>query len=62
MFAYLINLKKMLQQEREKMYEEEIKPMTLKQYEERLNKAIVDYKSNRVTTGKKLKKKISTWK
>ena len=53
---------KMLQQERKKMIEEEIYPMTLSQYEQRIDNAIDDYKNNRVTTSKKLRKEISKWK
>ena len=53
---------KMLQQERKKIVEEEISPMTLAQYEKRIDTAIDDFKNNRVTTSKKLKKEISTWK
>lgn len=53
---------KMLQQERKKIVEEEISPMTLAQYEQRIDNAIDDFKNNRVTTAKKLKKEISTWK
>lgn len=53
---------KMLQQERKKIVEEEISPMTLAQYEQRVDNAVDDFKNNRVTTTKKLKKEISTWK
>ncbi|OFX32214.1 MAG: hypothetical protein A2X08_08290 [Bacteroidetes bacterium GWA2_32_17] len=53
---------KMLLQERKKIVEKEIYPMTLAQYEQRIDNAIDDYKNNRVTTAKELKKEISTWK
>ena len=53
---------KMLRQERKKMYEEDIKPMTLQQYEQRIDKAMDDYKNNRVTNARKLKKDIASWK
>ena len=52
----------MLRQERKKMYEKEIKPMTLGQYEQRIDKAIDDFKNNKVTNAKKLKKEITSWK
>jgi hypothetical protein len=53
---------KMLQQERKKIVEQDISPMTLAQYEQRINNAIDDLKNNRVTTAKKLKKEIASWK
>jgi hypothetical protein len=53
---------KMLRQERKKMYEEEVKPMTIDEYEQRIDSAIDDYKNNRVTNAKKLKKEIASWK
>ena len=53
---------KMLRQERKKMYEKEIKPMTLQQYEQRIDKAMDDYKNNRVVNARKLKKDIASWK
>lgn len=53
---------KMLQQERKKIVERDISPMTLAQYEQRINNAIDDLKNNRVTTAKKLKKEIASWK
>ena len=58
----LNKFEKMLKEEREKMFEAEIKPMTMKQYEQRVDSAIDDFKNNRVTTGRKLKKDIATWK
>jgi len=53
---------KMLQQERKKIVEKDMSPMTLAQYEQRIDNAIDDFKNNRITTAKKLKKEISTWK
>ena len=53
---------KLLQQERKKIIEKDISPMTLVQYEQRINNAKSDLMNNRVTTAKKLKKEISSWK
>ena len=36
--------------------------MTLAEYEKRIDYALDDLKNNRVTTAKKLKKDIETWK
>jgi len=58
----LEKFEKMLRQERKRMYEEEVKPMTLDQYEKRIDSALDDYKNNRVTNAKKLKKEIASWK
>ena len=52
----------MLQQERKKIVEQEISPMTLTQYEHRIDKALDDLKNNRVATPKELKQEISSWK
>ena len=60
--SILEKFEKMLRQERKKMYEEEVKPMTLDQYEKRIDSALDDYKNKRVTNAKKLKKEISSWK
>ena len=60
--SILDKFEKMLRQERKKMYEAEIKPMTLDQYEQRVDKALDDFKNNRVTNAKKLKKDIASWK
>lgn len=52
----------LLQQERKKIVEQEISPMTLAQYDQRIDNAIDDLKNNRVKTAKKLKKEITSWK
>lgn len=52
----------LLKQEREKELEQEIKPMTLKQYEHRINKALKDVEHNRVKSARALKNEIATWK
>jgi hypothetical protein len=52
-----------LRQKRKKIFEEEIiKPMTLDQYEKHIDLALDDYKNERMTNAKKLKKEISSWK
>jgi hypothetical protein len=42
--------------------EKGIKPMTLKKYEQRIEKAFEDVKANKVQTAANLKKEIATWK
>jgi len=51
----LDQFEEMLKHEREKVFEKEIEPMTLKEYELRVEKAIEDVKSNRVKSARKLK-------
>lgn len=53
---------KLLRKERLKIIEKEISPMTLAQYEQRIDNALDDLKNNRITTAKQLKKEIATWK
>lgn len=60
--SILEKFEEILRQERKKMFEDEIKPMTIEQYEQRIDKALDDFKNNRVTNAKKLKKEISSWK
>ena len=52
---------KVLQQERKKIVEKDISPMTLAEYEQRIDNAKNDLKNNRVTTARKLKKEITSW-
>ncbi len=52
---------KVLQQERKKNVEKDISPMTLAEYEQRVENAKSDLKNNRVTSAKKLKKVITSW-
>jgi hypothetical protein len=42
------------------MFEKEIEPMTLLEYEDRIGKALEDVKNNRVKSAKKLKNEIAT--
>jgi len=58
----LDKFEEMLKQEREKGFEKEIEPMTLKEYEQRIDKAFKDVKNNRVKSARQLKKEIATWK
>jgi hypothetical protein len=53
---------KMLQKERKKIDDPDISPMTMDQYEKRIDLALDDLDNNRVTAAKKLKKDISSWK
>ena len=52
---------KMLQKERKKIDDPDISPMTMDQYEKRIDLALDDLDNNRVTAAKKLKKDISSW-
>ena len=52
----------LLKQEREKEFEQEIKPMTFKQYEQSIDKALNDVEHNRVKSARALKNEIATWK
>jgi len=52
----------MLQQEREKSFENEIKPMTLKEYEGRIDRALDDVKNNKIVSARDLKIEIAAWK
>ena len=52
----------MLKQERERAFEKEIKPMSIKEYEKRIEKAFDDVKNNKVKSARKLKEEIATWK
>lgn len=58
----LDQFEEMLKLEREKVFEKEIEPMTLKEYELRVEKALEDVKNNRVKSARKLKNEIATWK
>ncbi len=58
----LSKFEELLKIEREKNLEREIKPMTLKKYEQRIEKAFEEVKSNKVQTAASLKKEIETWK
>lgn len=53
---------KILQQERKKMVEQDLSPMSIEEYEKRVNASLEDLKHSRVTTAKKLKQEINTWK
>ena len=60
--SILDQFEEMLKIEREKVFEKEIEPMTLKEYELRVEKAFEDVKNNRVKSARKLKQEIATWK
>jgi len=51
----LVRFEKMLKQEREKAFDKEIKPMTLKEYEQRIDKALEEVKNNKVKSARNLK-------
>lgn len=58
----LDKFEELLKQEREKVFEKEIEPMTLTEYEDRIGKAFEEVKNNRVKSAKKLKNEMATWK
>jgi hypothetical protein len=58
----LDKFEEMLKQERNKEFEKKIEPMTIKEYEHRVEKAFDDVKNNRVRSAKTLKAEIATWK
>lgn len=51
----------LLKQEREKELEKELKPMTIEQYEQRIEKALNDIEHNRVKSARALRNEITTW-
>lgn len=58
----LDKFEELLKQERTKEFEKEIQPMTLDEYEHRIERAFEDVKNNRVKSAKNLKNEIATWK
>ena len=57
----LEKFEKMLAQEREKKYIDEVKPMTMEQYEQRIDRAFDEYRNNKVKTARGLKKEVAKW-
>jgi len=53
---------KLLKSERKKYIESEIKPMSVKDYEKRIQKSIDDVKNGRIRSAKSVKKEIASWK
>lgn len=58
----LDKMEELLRQERNKEFEKEIKPMTLEEYEHRIDTAFEDVKNNRVKSARRLKNEIARWK
>jgi chemotaxis regulatin CheY-phosphate phosphatase CheZ len=58
----LAKFEELLKQEREKAFEKEIRPMSLKEYGKRIENALDDVKNNKVKSARKLKEEIATWK
>lgn len=58
----LDKMEELLRQERNKEFEKEIKPMTLDEYEHRIDAAFEDVKKDRVRSARQLKNEIATWK
>ncbi len=59
--SLLEKFENILAMEREKKFNEKIKPMTLNQYEQRIDKAYNDFKNNKVMTVDELKEDIKKW-
>ena len=59
--SILSKFEELLKQEREKVLEKELKPMTIKDYEEKIKKALEDVRTNKVKSARSLKKEISTF-
>ena len=57
----LEKFEKMLADERKKKFIDEVKPMTMQQYEKRIDRAFEEFKSNKVKTARALKKEITKW-
>jgi hypothetical protein len=60
--SLLDTFESLLKQERERLFEDEIKPMTLEQLEQKIDKAKDDFQNKRVKTAHQLKKEIASWK
>ncbi len=60
--SILSKFEELLKSEREKVLEKEIKPMTLQEYEQRIEKAFEEVKNNKVKSVRSLKKEIAAWK
>lgn len=48
----------MLAEERKKKYIDDLKPLTMQQYEKRIDRAFDEFKSNKVKTARWLKKEM----
>jgi hypothetical protein len=55
-------LERLLRIERKKKLEEELSPMTMKEFNEIIDKSEDDYKNDRVTEARNLLNQIDTWK
>lgn len=58
----LDKFEELLKQERQKEFEKELEPMTLKEYEQRVDKAFEDVKNSKVKSARQLKNEVATWK
>ncbi len=58
----LDQMEELLRRERNKEFKKEIKPMTLNEYECRIDTAFEDVKNNRVKSARQLKNEVATWK
>lgn len=54
-------LEKLLFQEKKKIYESELKPYTIEEYNALIDQAISDSKSGKVVAGRALRNEINSW-
>ncbi|MBI5217465.1 MAG: hypothetical protein HY958_00855 [Bacteroidia bacterium] len=60
--SFIKKIEELLFEQRKRMFEKEIKPMSLQEYESLFDKAVEDKKNGRVKNARNLKKEIATWK
>ena len=60
--SLVARFEELLTQERNMAFEKEIKPMSLKEYEQRIERAVEDVNNNRVKSARNLKNEIASWK
>jgi len=58
----LDKLESIISKEKKKKYTEELEPMSLNEFHEMIDEAILDYENGRVTSLQDLKKEVLTWK
>ncbi len=58
----LDRFEEILEQEQEKALEKELKPITIKEYEQRIEIAIEDVRNGRAKSVRDLKEEVATWK
>ena len=59
---FVTKLEKLLRIERKKRFDEEMRPLTLKEFNEIIDKSEDDFANGRVTEARNLLSQINTWK